>query len=411
MDVRRKGERERFQAKECSERGMERGDKRRVDDEAEEEGMVGCSPDCSSPTPTSVDGESREEVMSEVHLGCPPRLFGPYISRFTFAYPPSPAIRIEGAPEQFGRSSYGLPNDQIRPFSLEGGQGNRQMTGRKHLMGLVKVHQRVNGFAWTMMVILFYHDQTSFSCRNSAIPASIQVWRAALVLADFVLHKSFTSSDCNDIVAVELGAGTDYDDKVLGNCVTNADLNSRIFKYHRASVCVRELNWKKSWPPTAISGKHHVESRTGYWDELLIKLLGNLLSRARYWWTPSEIEEAQGAPLILAADVIYSDDLTDAFFNTLEKLMSCGCEKVLCLALEKRYNFSLDDLDVVANGYLRFRSYLRDEEGGTPARERLPCFVGKLVDLTEIPQYMRKYERGNDLEIWQIKYAPLETST
>lgn len=37
--------------------------------------------------------------------------------------------------------------------------------------------------------------------------------------------------------------------------------------------------------------------------------------------------------------------------------------QVLYLALEKRYNFSVDDLDVVANGYLRFRSYVRDENG------------------------------------------------
>ena len=35
-----------------------------------------------------------------------------------------------------------------------------------------------------------------------------QVWRAELVLADFVLHKMFTSSEFDGIVAVELGAGT-----------------------------------------------------------------------------------------------------------------------------------------------------------------------------------------------------------
>lgn len=37
--------------------------------------------------------------------------------------------------------------------------------------------------------------------------------------------------------------------------------------------------------------------------------------------------------------------------------------QLLYLALEKRYNFSLDDRDVVANGYSRFRHYVKKEEG------------------------------------------------
>ncbi|WCJ40719.1 hypothetical protein M5689_021628 [Euphorbia peplus] len=80
--------------------------------------------------------------------------------------------------------------------------------------------------------------------------------------------------------------------------------------------------------------------------------------------------------------MIYSDDSTDCLFNVLEKLMSFSTQKVLYLALEKRYNFSLDDLDVVANGYSHFLSYLRKEE-----------------------EYMRGYERGRDAELWQISYG------
>lgn len=32
-----------------------------------------------------------------------------------------------------------------------------------------------------------------------------------------------------------------------------------------------------------------------------------------------------------------------------------------------------------------------------------PCFVGKCIDITEIPQYVKEYERGSDVEIWEIK--------
>lgn len=34
----------------------------------------------------------------------------------------------------------------------------------------------------------------------------------------------------------------------------------------------------------------------------------------------------------------------------------------------------------------------------------LPCFVGKCLDVTQIPQYVRGYDRGKDMEIWEIKY-------
>ena len=47
---------------------------------------------------------------------------------------------------------------------------------------------------------------------------------------------------------------------------------------------------------------------------------------------------------------------------------------------------------------------MHDAEGDDVESGSLTCFVGKCIDLTEIPQYMREYDRGHDAEIWQIKY-------
>ncbi|XP_021910604.1 methyltransferase-like protein 22 isoform X2 [Carica papaya] len=209
------------------------------------------------------------------------------------------------------------------------------------------------------------------------------------------------SSELDGIVSLELGAGTglvgmllarvaqtvfltDQGDEILDYCARNVSLNSGLFN-SRAAVHVRELNWMDPWPPKSVSD--------------------NIASLKKYSWTSTEFEEVQGASLVVAADVIYSDDLTDALFSVLERLMSAGSEKVLYLTLEKRYNFSLDDLDVVANGYSRFRGYLRLEgEHERFQYGRSPCFVGKCIDLTQIPQYVKEYERGQDVELWEIRY-------
>ncbi|CAN1132986.1 Methyltransferase-like protein 22 [Linum perenne] len=106
--------------------------------------------------------------------------------------------------------------------------------------------------------------------------------------------------------------------------------------------------------------------------------------RSRFWWTPTEVEEAERASVLLAANVIYSDDLSDALFSLLDTLMRLGSEKVLYLALEKRYNFSVVYFDVVANGYNHFQSYVRGEEE-CEELESLTPIVGRCIDLSQIP--------------------------
>uniref|UniRef100_J3MG56 Methyltransferase-like protein 22 n=1 Tax=Oryza brachyantha TaxID=4533 RepID=J3MG56_ORYBR len=341
-------------------------------------------------------GAEEEQVMSEVHLGCPPRLSGLYVSRFSFSSrPPVPHAgsgggrgECSGACEKVTAatsSSCGFPADAVAVDE----DGDLVLDRRR------KNRDRSDH------VITVQHGITS-SLRS----VGLQVWKAALLLTDFVLHKSFTSSEFNGVTAIEIGAGTglvglalarvarkifitDRGTDILDNCLENVRLNSSMLKFDEAKAYVRELDWKVSWPPPVFTGN---TSNTS----------------SRYLWSTNEIEAAEEATALFAADVIYSDDLTDLFFSTAKELMSRGAKKVLYLTLEKRYNFSLDELDVVANGYEHFRSFftVQDESGFLEDNTCRPGFVGKQMNLADVPQYIREYDRGKDLEMWKIRYNP-----
>ncbi|CAI0422924.1 unnamed protein product [Linum tenue] len=214
------------------------------------------------------DFGEEKDVTSEVHLGCPSNSSALHVTHFTIPIPIPTGVDSCSCSGLFKRREQ-VPMD--KPLDVDD-DGDLVLTRRSSYQdgGNVK--------------LAIQHIITS-SIRG----VGLQVWKAELVLSDFVLHKMLFYSEFDGIISLELGAGTGLVGMLVG----------------------------------------HVAKT-----------------------------------VFLTADVIYSDDLTDALFGLLETLMSLGSEKVLYLALEKRYNFSLGDLDIVANGYSHFRSYVRSEEVG-----------------------------------------------
>ncbi|NWT78118.1 MET22 protein, partial [Lanius ludovicianus] len=178
-----------------------------------------------------------------------------------------------------------------------------------------------------------------------------QVWRAAFLLADYILFKRDTFRCCS---VLELGGGTgiasiimgtvakrvyctDVGEDLLAMCEQNVALNKHLIE-PGGEVKVKELDWLK--------------------DEFCTD------PEAPYSWSEEEIADLlDHCSVIMAADVFYDDDLTDALFRTLYRLthnLRNSC--TVYLALEKRLNFTLRYMDVTCEAYSHFRNTLNDLE-------------------------------------------------
>ncbi|NWS68115.1 MET22 protein, partial [Crotophaga sulcirostris] len=179
-----------------------------------------------------------------------------------------------------------------------------------------------------------------------------QVWRAAFLLADYILFKRDTFRCCS---VLELGGGTGFTSIIMGTvakrvyctdvgedllamCEKNVALNKHLMELGRGDVKVKELDWLK--------------------NEFCID------PEAPYSWSEEEIADLHDhCTVIMAADVFYDDDLTDALFRTLYRIthnLRNTC--TVYLALEKRLNFSLRHMDVTCEAYSHFRNTLNDLE-------------------------------------------------
>ncbi|KFZ60856.1 Methyltransferase-like 22 [Podiceps cristatus] len=214
-----------------------------------------------------------------------------------------------------------------------------------------------------------------------------QVWRAAFLLADYILFNRDTFRCCS---VLELGGGTgitsiimgtvakkvyctDVGEDLLAMCEQNVALNKHLMELGRGEVIVKELDWLK--------------------DEFCTD------PKAPYSWSEEEIADLHDhCTVIMAADVFYDDDLTDALFRTLYRIthnLRNSC--TVYLALEKRLNFTLRHMDVTCEAYSHFRNTLNDLEN---LQDRKMKYTVEPIKL-DFCQFF-SYERIEQLELWKI---------
>ncbi|XP_065416004.1 methyltransferase-like protein 22 isoform X3 [Chrysemys picta bellii] len=219
-----------------------------------------------------------------------------------------------------------------------------------------------------------------------------QVWRGAFLLADYILFKRDMFRCCT---VLELGGGTgitsivmamvaktvyctDVGEDLLAMCEQNVTLNKHLIEPEGGEVKVKELDWLK--------------------DEFCTD------PEAPYSWSEAEIADLHDhTTVILAADVFYDDDLTDALFKTLYKIthnLKNSC--TIYLSIEKRLNFTLRHMDITCEAYNHFRNTLNDLETLQDSKMKYTSEPIKLA----FCQFL-VYERIEQLELWKIIAEPL----
>ncbi|XP_042197186.1 methyltransferase-like protein 22 [Callorhinchus milii] len=245
------------------------------------------------------------------------------------------------------------------------------------------------------------NEECSSSCNEIKIEhtmatsledAGKQVWRGAFLLADYVLHNSYLFRNCT---VLELGAGTgmtsivmatvaksvyctDVGDDLLNMCEQNINANKHIYGPTGSHIKVRELDWLR--------------------DELCTD------TQCPYSWSEEEISELYDrTDFLMAADVFYDDDLTDALFRTLYRIVSnLRNPSTMYFSVEKRLNFTLRRMDITCEAYDHFRLCMADLENICDGKTK---FTVEPVKLT-FPQFLL-YERVEQLELWKVTVEPV----
>ncbi|KAK9882381.1 hypothetical protein WA026_020903 [Henosepilachna vigintioctopunctata] len=204
--------------------------------------------------------------------------------------------------------------------------------------------------------------------RSTALDlVGMQMWRGSLLLADWLISNAkYFPKEC---FILELAGGVGFDSIVASmfSPVIYTDVErGHVFKLMDNN---KERNEKHiNYPIKALELDFFTQIIPTYVVENIDKI-----------------------SVIIVAEVIYNDQLTDAFIQTVEHLLTAGSlEKTVYLAVEKRFVFTIADCESVAPCYEYF---LKKLSTSLLIYEEVPI---------DFPQYF-EYDRVKQLVLCKLK--------
>ncbi|KAF7257082.1 hypothetical protein EG68_05861 [Paragonimus skrjabini miyazakii] len=292
-----------------------------------------------------------------------------------------------------------------------------------------------------------------------------QLWNGCLLLIDWLIHQSlygerFTINDavlelgcglgCAGLIAALCGAGvvflTDRWDSSLSEmpaiCEANVTRWTVRFILPDMLLRMRRIDWDEVWPPRSASfnnpvastsspqqsysANHHSDNKNNShdyaWDDDELCIIGcqsnSLEGPADTRFSTSQQLQLR---LIMAADVVYDTEKTEALLRTvcsiLEENASSHPTSVprAIFAVERRICFTLDELTSSSRAYDHFVDCLNQLDGYVPLEVDGVAYEyrGRQVATEDIPQYVDYPEgsRGQNLFLWTLELLGCQSAT
>ncbi|XP_059054009.1 methyltransferase-like protein 22 [Achroia grisella] len=216
------------------------------------------------------------------------------------------------------------------------------------------------------------------SSKTKLALVGLQVWRGAFLLADLITHLGIKGELINKTV-LELGAGT--------------GLTSFAAALYAKKVVCTDIN---------VGGILELIKLNAKYNDKLIKSQFKVmpLDFMDINWSQELTDEIRDVDIVIAADVIYDDDVTAAFVRTIDKIMNTNPPKTIYIALEKRYVFTIEHLDSVAPCYETFLTLLNKDK----MDDVVYNWTVQEMSL-DFPKYFT-YDRVKELVLWKISSKP-----